>query len=136
MDEGFLAVTEGVVPNLKVSDIRPFIPARDFALSKRFYTALGWETRDVGPGLALVQLGDQQHFYIQDYYLKDVAENSVLHVTIEDAQAWHAHVSSLLSDAMFADARVQPPSRQAYGASVVFVHDPTGVLLHLCQWDR
>jgi catechol 2,3-dioxygenase-like lactoylglutathione lyase family enzyme len=124
------------VPNLKVSDIRPFIPAKDFALSKRFYAARGWETHDVGPGLALVQLGDQQHFYIQDYYLKDVAENSMLHVTIEDAQAWHAHVSSVLREHAFTDARVQPPSRQAYGASVVFVHDPTGVLLHLCQWDR
>ncbi|PPU11976.1 MULTISPECIES: hypothetical protein [Xanthomonas] len=123
------------MPNLKVTDIRPFIPAKDFALSKRFYTALGWKTHDVGPGLALVQLSDQQHFYIQNYYLKDVAENSMLHVTIEDAQAWHAHLSSVLQDDTFADAQVQPPSRQPYGASVVFVHDPTGVLLHLCQWD-
>lgn len=124
------------MPNLKVSDIRPFIPAKDFALSKRFYAALGWETRDVGPGLALVRLGEEQHFYIQDYYLKDVAENSMLHVTIDDAQAWHAHVASVLGEDGFADARVQPPSKQAYGANVVFVHDPTGVLLHLCQWDR
>jgi hypothetical protein len=61
---------------LPVTDLRPFIPAKDFALSKRFYAALGWETKDVGPGLALVQLSAEQHFYIQDYYLKDVAENS------------------------------------------------------------
>jgi len=33
------------------------------------------------------------------------------------------------------EARVQPPKRQPYGAVVTFVHDPTGVLLHLCQWD-
>ncbi len=118
------------------TDIRPFIPARDFAMSKRFYTALGWHARDVGPGLALAQLGDAQHFYIQDYYLKDVAENTMLHVTVQDAQAWHAHVGAVLRDGGFGSARVQPPSRQPYGATVVFVHDPTGVLLHLCQWDR
>ncbi|MFZ5637983.1 MAG: hypothetical protein ACOY82_15485 [Pseudomonadota bacterium] len=122
--------------NLKVTDIRPFIPAKDFALSKRFYSALGWETHDVGPGLALVRLGDDQHFYIQNYYLKDVAENSMLHVTVEDAGAWHAHVSSVLKAGDFPEARVQPASRQAYGATVTFVHDPTGVLLHLCEWDR
>ena len=27
--------------DLKATDLRPFIPARDFALSKRFYTTLG-----------------------------------------------------------------------------------------------
>ena len=124
------------MPNLKVSDIRPFVPAKDFALSKRFYAALGWETQDVGPKLALVKLGDQQHFYIQDYYLKDVAENCMLHMTVEDAQAWHAHIVTVLRGGDFSGARVQAPSPQPYGASVVFVHDPSGVLLHLCQWDR
>ena len=121
---------------LAASDLRPFIPAQDFALSKRFYTALGWDARDVGPGLALAQVADAQHFYIQDYYLKDVAENCMLHVTVEDAAAWHAHVAAILRDGEFPGARVQAPARQPYGATVVFVHDPSGVLIHLCQWDR
>ena len=81
-----------------------------------------------------MQLSDQQHFYIQDYYLKDVAENCMLHATVEDAQAWYQHVSSVLRDNKFVGARVQPPKLQPYGAIVTFVHDPTGVLLHLCQW--
>lgn len=122
--------------DLKVSDLRAFIPAKDFSVSKRFYAALGWDTRDVGPGIALVRLGERQHFYIQDYYLKDVAENTMLHITVEDAQAWYRHAASVLGDGDFPDARVQPPVRQAYGATVTFVHDPTGVLLHLCQWDE
>ena len=124
------------MPNLKAADVRAFIPARDFALSKRFYAALGWDTVDVGPGLALVRFGDRQHVYLQDYFVKEVAENSMLHVTVEDAQAWHAHVEGVLRDGEFPGTRVQPPARQAYGASVVFVHDPCGVLLHLCEWDR
>ena len=120
--------------NLKVSDLRPFIPARDFALCKRFYAGLGWETQDVDDGLALVRLADGQHFYIQDYYIKDVAENCMLHLTVEDAQAWYRHVSDVLRRDKFLDARVQPPKLQPYGALVTFVHDPSGVLLHLCQW--
>ena len=120
--------------NLKVSDLRPFIPARDFALCKRFYAGLGWETQDVGDGLALVRLADGQHFYIQDYYIKDVAENCMLHLTVEDAQAWYRHVSDVLRRDKFLDARVQPPKLQPYGALVTFVHDPSGVLQHLCQW--
>jgi catechol 2,3-dioxygenase-like lactoylglutathione lyase family enzyme len=122
------------MPNLTVSDLRPFIPARDFAMARQFYDSLGWPSKDVGPGLALVQLADRQHFYIQDYYLKEVAENCMLHITVEDAQAWYEHVSSVLRDNAFPGARVQPPKPQPYGATVTFVHDPTGVLLHLCQW--
>jgi catechol 2,3-dioxygenase-like lactoylglutathione lyase family enzyme len=127
---------EVVVPYLKATDLRPFIPARDFARCKRFYAALGWDTVDVGPGLALVRLTDDQHFYIQDDYVREVAENSMLHVTVDNAPAWYAHVVSVLEHGAFPDARVQPPAKQDYGASVVFVHDPSGVLLHLCQWDR
>jgi len=121
--------------NLIASDVRSLIPEKDFALSKRFYAGLGWETRDVGPGLALVRVADQQHFYLQDYYVKEVAENSMLHLTVEDAQAWYQHAAELVRDGPLWGARVQRPKRQAYGAMVTFVHDPSGVLLHLCQWD-
>ncbi len=119
---------------LKVSDLRPFIPARDFAQCKRFYASLGWETKDVADGLALVRLADEQHFYLQDYYLKEVAENCMLHLTVEDAQVWYQHVSSVLRTEAQPEARVQPPTLQPYGALVTFMHDPSGVLLHFCQW--
>jgi len=45
-------------------------------------------------------------------------------------------VAAALPAGNFTSARVQPPKRQDYGATTVFVHDPSGVLLHLCQWDR
>ncbi len=120
--------------DLSASDLRPFIPARDFAVSKRFYAALGWETRDVDTGLALVRVADGQHFYLQDYYIQQVAENTMLHLTVTDAQAWHQRVESVLRNDAYPGARVQPPRLQPYGAIVTFVHDPAGVLLHLCQW--
>jgi predicted enzyme related to lactoylglutathione lyase len=121
------------MPKLTVSDLRAFIPAQDFELSKRFYSSLGWTVKDVGDGLALVE-AESVHFYIQNYYNKDVAENSMLHITVDDARAWHQHVAAVLEREKFGGARVQPPKPQPYGAVVTFVHDPTGVLLHLCQW--
>lgn len=124
------------MPNLAATNLRPFVPARDFGLSKRFYAALGWDTRDVGPGLALVTIAAGQQFYLQDFHVPAFTENTTLHVTVEDAADWHAHVAAALEAGRFPTARVQPPRRQDYGATVVFVHDPSGVLLHLCQWDR
>ena len=121
--------------NLNASDIRPFIPAKDFAGSKRFYAALGCEVKDLDRRMALVKFGSR-HFYIQDYYIKEVALNCMLHITVDDAQAWYDHAASVLHDNRFEGTRVQEPKRQPYGALVTFVHDPSGVLLHLCQWDR
>lgn len=118
--------------NLAVKDIRAFIPARDFALSKQFYSSLGWPVKDLEPRLALAQLGER-YFYIQDYYLEDVALNSMLHITVEDSSAWYEHVKAVLKEQQFSAARARPPKLHPYGAIVTFVHDPTGVLLHLCQ---
>lgn len=121
--------------NLNSSDLRPFLPAKSFDVSKQFYTRLGWSIKDLGDALALVQLGERS-FYLQNYYVEEFAQNTMLHITVEDAQAWYEHVSSVVRDQEFVGVRVQPPKRQPYGAVVTFVHDPAGVLLHLCQWDK
>ena len=122
------------MPMPAATDLRAFIPARDFALSKSFHAALGWDVRDVGPGIALATVGAAQHVYIQDYFLREVAANSMLHLTVDDAQAWYAHMRSVLAEGRFPGARVQPPAARPYGAVVTFVHDPSGVLLHFCEW--
>jgi hypothetical protein len=122
------------MPNLSVSDIRPFIPAQSFTQSKEFYSCIGWAVKDVAPKLALVE-SQGVHFYIQDHYVKEFAENTMLHITVEDAQAWYRHVATVLEDRTFPAARVRSPKLQPYGALVTFVHDPAGVLLHLCQWN-
>jgi hypothetical protein len=64
--------------NLSVSDIRPFIPAQSFERSKQFYSSIGWLVKDVAPKLALVESEDV-HFYIQDYYIKEVGERNAAH---------------------------------------------------------
>ena len=61
----------------------------------------------------------------------------MLHVTVEDVHACHTHISTVLRDGDFPKAPVQSACRQEYGATVVFVHDPSGVLFLLFQWgDR
>jgi catechol 2,3-dioxygenase-like lactoylglutathione lyase family enzyme len=130
-----ILVLEVCMSKLTTTDLRPFVPAKSFAESKEFYTSLGWKVKDLSAALALVQLGERS-FYLQDYFVEEFAQNTMLHITVEDAQAWYEHVSSIVRTRKFAEARVQPPKRQAYGAVVTFVHDPAGVLLHLCQWDK
>lgn len=118
--------------DLTVSDVKVFVPAKDFATSRRFYTTLGWRETWADGGLAELELGGVR-FYLQDFYAKDWAENFMLYVAVDDAEAWWAHVRTVLADGAFPDARVQPPKPEAYGALVTYVWDPSGVLLHFAQ---
>jgi hypothetical protein len=120
--------------SLAVKDLRCFVPAKDFAVSKAFYVALGCAMEWNDDGLAVMAWAGSR-FYLQNYYQKDWAENSMLHLTVADAHAWHAHVSALLAGGAFPGARVAPPKREDYGALVTHVWDPSGVLLHFAQRD-
>lgn len=119
--------------DLQTRDIRSFIPAQDFELSKDFYVALGFELAYSDANLALLSSGGHS-FYLQNYWIKDWADNSMLHLTVADARACHAQVAALLATGRFPGARVAPPKQEPYGALVTYVWDPTGVLLHLAEW--
>ena len=117
-----------------VEDVRAFVPALDFAMSKAFYEAIGWTTVWTdGDGLALMELGGHR-FMLQNFYVKDWAENFMLTVVVADAAAWHGRVSAALSTGAYGIARVAEPKVEDWGATVTYVWDPSGVLLHFTQW--
>ena len=118
---------------LTVTDVRPFVPSMDFERSLAFYTALGWSMLWTdGDGLALLSLGGCQ-MMLQDYYVKDWAENSMLVVEVPDAGAWYDHVERVLATGTYGHARAAAPQQQDWGALVTYVWDPCGVLLHFTQ---
>jgi hypothetical protein len=119
--------------DLAISDVRPFLPSKDFAISKDFYVALGWTIEWSDDTLALMHNAGRR-FYLQRYYAKEFAENSMLHIGVADARACHAQIRDLLDSGRFPEARVAAPKREPYGALVTYVWDPAGVLLHLAQW--
>lgn len=103
-------------------------------MSKAFYESLGWTLKWGDDDLALLEVADQR-FYLQNYYAKEWAENFMLHVTVADAQASYDHVVSLVDSKRFPGVRVGGPKQEPYGALVTYVWDPSGVLLHLAQWN-
>jgi len=115
-----------------VEDVRPFVAARDFLRSQRFYEALGWTTIWTDGQLALLEFGDHR-LYLQDFYVREWAENSVLVITVDDPAAWHDHVASVLAEGDFGDARVAEPKAEEWGATVTHAWDPSGVLLQFTK---
>jgi hypothetical protein len=70
---------------------------------------------------------------LQNFYVKDWAENSMLVVEVADAVAWYHHVERVLAEGNFGDAQVAEPEQQEWGALVTYAWDPCGVLLHFTQ---
>jgi hypothetical protein len=121
------------MPNLKATDVRAFVPSKDFAISKAFYTALGWKLTAIDDKLALIELAERK-LYLQDHYVKACAEQCVIFVVVEDAQAWHDHITATLNERPYLDARVWPPKQEPWGALTTYTIDPSGVLIHFAQW--
>jgi len=121
--------------NLTATDVKVFVPAKNFQESIQFYEALGWkiEFRAEDDGIALLSLADSR-FYLQNYYNKEWADNFMLHIMVEDAQAWWHHASAVITNGNYQNVRVNEPKEESYGALVTHVWDPSGVLLHFAQF--
>jgi len=126
---------ESAVINLHASDLRTFVPSQDFVLSKEFYLALGCDLEWADDDLALFNLAGSR-FYLQRHYAKEWAENSMLHISVQNAAGCFADITGLVASGRFPSVRVAPPKQEPYGALVTYVWDPSGVLLHLAQWSR
>jgi hypothetical protein len=120
---------------ININDVRAFVPASNFAASKAFYVALGWNLQWSDERLALMEVADQR-FYLQNYYEKTWADNFVLFVAVDDAQACFERVSELIESKQFPGVRATPPKLEPFGAKVTYVWDPSGVLLQFAQWTR
>jgi hypothetical protein len=111
--------------------MRPFLPAKDFEVSKAFYQALGLETLLDGE-VAIFGLGASA-FILQRYYQKAWAENCMMQLMVDDLDAWWAHILALDLPGRFGVQAPKPPAMQPWGLRVAYVYDPAGVLWHVCQ---
>jgi hypothetical protein len=111
---------------------RPFLPAKEFETSLRFYKAIGFEAFSLGPTLAQLSLGTHA-FLLQGNYVKEWAENTVMHVLVDDVDAWWRHIDSLSLTRQFDVSPPAPPRVEPWGLTVAYISDPSGVLWHFAQ---
>lgn len=120
----------GLVAEIRA--FRPFLPAKDFETSLRFYKAIGFEAYLLGEALAELRLGTHA-FLLQGYYVKEWAENMVMHVLVADVDAWWRHIDSLALTDQFSVSAPAQPRVEPWGLTVAYVFDPSGVLWHFAQ---
>ncbi|HEY3777681.1 MAG TPA: VOC family protein [Rhizomicrobium sp.] len=113
-----------------VRALRPFVPAKDFEISKRFYADFGFRMEPLGDRLAAMHLGPHS-FLLQDYYVEAWAGNFVMQVFVDDLDAWWEHLASLDLAARYGVPAPRAPRPESWGLTVAYVFDPSGVLWHI-----
>ena len=116
----------------EIRAFRPFLPAKEFETSLRFYKEIGFQAFALGETLAELSLGTHA-FLLQGHYVKEWAENTVMHVLVENVQAWWRHIDSLALNRQFDVPPPAPPRVEQCGLTVTYVFDPSGVLWHFAQ---
>lgn len=94
---------------------RPFVPAKDFARSKAFYEALGFETLLDGE-VAIFGIGASS-FILQNYYQEEWANNFMVRLMVDDLDAWWRHIEALDLPGSFGVPAPRPPAVQPWGAA-------------------
>ncbi|MCC3159817.1 glyoxalase [Hymenobacter sp. 15J16-1T3B] len=116
-----------------IRSLRPFIGAKDYALSRSFYRALGFTETVLTPVMS-VFAWQGVSFYLQDYHVPDWVDNTMLFLEVEDVEQYWATLTALDLPGRFAGVRVTAVRHESWGKEG-FVHDPSGILWHIGEFN-
>jgi tRNA A37 threonylcarbamoyladenosine biosynthesis protein TsaE len=117
--------------------LRPFIGAKNFNLSRQFYTDLGYEEHIISPDMSYFKTHDtvEMGFYLQDYYAKDWINNTMLFLEIDDVEAFWNELVALELDKKYKGVKLTPIKYLDWGCEC-FLHDPSGILWHFGKFNK
>ena len=114
--------------------IRPFLGAKNFEESRRFYSDLGFEETIIDSNLSVFKTGIVS-FYLQKAFVKDWIDNTMVFLEVEDVDSYYKELVGLNLPAKYPTAKVSPIRIFEWGKEC-FVHDPSGILWHIGQFAK
>jgi catechol 2,3-dioxygenase-like lactoylglutathione lyase family enzyme len=118
----------------KPLSIRPFLGAQNFEVSRRFYRDLGFEETVLFVNLSVFKMQDLA-FYLQDAYVKDWIDNTMVFMEVENAERFWEYLVGLNLTSKYEQVRLTPVRHSDWG-SECFVHDPSGILWHFGNFKK
>ena len=113
-----------------VIDLKTFVPAKDFELSKAFYADLGFTINWGNDDIAELQIGSFR-FLLQKFYVQQHAGNFMMSLQVEVADLWWEHIQRIQLSTKYPGIMCKPPAIQPWGIRVLYLSDPSGVLWHI-----
>jgi hypothetical protein len=120
------------MPEPDVRNLTAFVPAKDFALSRRFYHDLGFAEVGSFPGAVRFEK-DGFGFWLQDYYVEDWANNFMFCLYTNNLDAWSARIRAMPFETYGCNARILAEPHLQDGKPMMQLVDPSGVLWHIRQ---
>lgn len=120
--------------NHNAKSLRPFIGAKDFDLSRSFYRDLGFEEVVLSDDMSVFKSGNMA-FYLQNYYNKDWVDNTMLFMEVDDVARFWDELVTLDLTSKYKNVRIKPIVHLDWG-SECFVHDPSGILWHIGEFNK
>src|SRR4051812_42179725 len=116
-------------PNLRALEIKAFVPAKDFDLSKAFYADVGFSIPWAAGDLAYVCWGEAS-FLLERFFVHELADSFKMHLLVEDVDAWHRALSARGIAEKYAKHGVVigEPEDRSWGMRDFTLLDPSGVL--------
>lgn len=111
---------------MKVTDIKAFIPARDYSVSQAFYAEIGFTSAYVNDDLTLFENGDCL-FFLQRFFEPKLAANFMLQICVANIEE-----AFTLCSASQHKQKISPVSQEPWG-KVFYLWGPSGELLHITE---
>lgn len=119
--------------NHHIKSIRTFIGAKDYAISRSFYQDLGFKEYVTSEKMSYFY-HQGFGFYLQDYYVKDWVDNSMIFVEVDDVERYHSELEALALHKKYKGVRLTEIQDDHWGREC-FLYDPSGVLWHFGQFN-
>jgi hypothetical protein len=115
--------------------IRAFIGAKNFEESRQFYRDVGFEETVLFKNMSLFRVSDSLGFYLQDAYVKDWIDNSMIFLEVDDVDRYWNELQSLELDKKYKKVRLTSIKKYDWGREC-FMHDPSGILWHFGEFVK
>lgn len=112
-------------------EIKAFVPAKDYNLSKEFYTDAGFTIQSDSEGIAYVNHG-KCSFLLQDFYNKEMANNLMISLLVSNVEAWHQRLINANITEKYGIV-ISEPVVQPWKMKDFTLYDPSGVLWRIGQ---
>lgn len=119
----------------KSKSIRAFIGAKNYQESRGFYRELGFEEFVIDKTMSLFKVNDHLAFYLQDYYIKDWVDNSMLFLEVDDVDKCKSDLLERGLDKKYTNVRFSDIKIENWGKEL-FMHDPSGILWHFGEFKK
>jgi hypothetical protein len=114
--------------------IRPFIGSENFEISRNFYLDLGFEESVLGHNFSYFHTG-AVGFYLQDAYVKDWIDNTMIFLEVDDVERYWKELVALDLSTKYKNVKMVPIKNYDWGREC-FLHDPSGILWHIGEFNR